>query len=190
MKKFLLIMCCSILFSVANAGEFKLALVNADQLFQQYYKTKIVDASLKQQMQVYKAWLTKLKKSHAKLQSEFKLLRDDAQNIALDAAERERKRLAAIRKYQQVREKKVEIDQYSTEKVQQLKKLEAKKRQDILNDIKKAIAARAALAGYTLVIDRSGKTLNGISSVLYYKADMDITQEILQDLNRGHQKKK
>jgi outer membrane protein len=189
MKKFLLIMFFAVSLTVAQAGELKIAVVNADQLFQKYYKTKIVDASLKQQMQVYKAWLKKLNSSNAKLQEEFKILRDDAQNIALDTKERERKRLEAMRKYQQIREKKVEIEQYSAEKMRQFKQLEEKKRMDILTDIKKAVSSRAALEGYSLVIDLSGKTLNGISSVLYHKADMDITQVILKDLNRGRQGK-
>ena len=175
--------------STIMASELKIAVVDADLLFQKYYKTKIVDASLKQQMQVYKAWLKKLNSSQVKLQGEFKILRDDAQNIALDAAERERKRLKAMRKYQQMREKKVEIEQYSSEKMRQFKQLEAKKRLNILNDIKKAVASRAVMEGYTLVIDRSGKTLNGISSILYHQASMDITQVILKDLNRGREKK-
>lgn len=190
MKKILLIMCLTVSFAMAYGGELKIAVVDADQIFQKYYKTKIVDASLKQQMQVFKAWLKKLNGSLLKLQEEFKLLRDDAQNIAIDAVERERKRLEAMRKYQQMREKKVEIEQYNAEQMQRFKKLEAKKRNDILNEIKKAIASRAALEGYTLVIDRSGKTLNGISSILYHKADMDITKVILKDLNRGREPKK
>jgi outer membrane protein len=189
MKKLLLIAFFIASLAMVHGGELKIAVVDADMIFQKYYKTKIVDASLKQQMQVFKAWLKKLNSSQAKLQEEFKLLRDDAQNIALDVAERERKRLDAMRKYHQIREKKVEIEQYSAEKMQQFKKLEEKKRRDILNDIKKAVSSRAALEGYTLVIDRSGKTLNGISSVLYHKASLDITQVILRDLNRGREKK-
>jgi len=189
MKTLLLIMLFTTSMAMTMAGELKIAVVDADQLFQKYYKTKIVDASLKQQMQVYKAWLKKLNRSQEKLQGEFKILRDDAQNIALDAKERERKRLEAMRKYQQMREKKVEIEQYNAEKMRQFKQLEAKKRLDILNDIKKAVTSRAAIEGYILVIDRSGKTLNGISSILYHKADMDITQVILKDLNRGREKK-
>jgi Skp family chaperone for outer membrane proteins len=70
--------------------------------------------------------------------------------------------------------------------MQQFKKLEAKKRQEILRNIQKAIASRAELEGYSLVLDHSGKTLNGISAVLFYKPHMDITEEIIKDLNRGH----
>ena len=190
MKKIFVILISIVLFNIVQAGNVKIAVIDADQVFKKYYKTKIVEASLMQQMQVYKAWLKKLAKSYQQLRDEYKVLLDDTQNIALSRDERERKRVAAMQKMRQIQEKKAEIAQYTKEKTAQMKQLEAKKRHDILEDIKKVIASRAALEGYSIVIDRSGVTMNGISSVLYYKDNMDITAKIIQDLNRGHSKKK
>ncbi len=189
MKKFILIMFCSIVFNVVQAGNIKIAVIDADQVFKKYYKTKIVQASLMQQMQVYKAWLKKLAKSYQQLKGEYKILLDETQNIALSKEEREQKRVIAMRKMRQLEEKKAEIEQYNKDKMAQMKQLEAKKRSNILNDIRKVIASRAALEGYSLVIDRSGRTMNAISSVLYYKDNMDITATVIQDLNRGHEKR-
>jgi Skp family chaperone for outer membrane proteins len=190
MKKIILFAAGMLLSFGLFAGEMKIAVVDVDMLFQKYYKTKIVDATLKQQMQVYQAWLKKLNDSMVKLQQEFNLLRDDSQNIALSAAEREHKRLEAEKKYRQMKEKRAEIEQYSMDKSRQYKQVEENKRKEIIEEIQKTIAARAALEGYTLVLDKSGKTFNGISGVIYYKPSMDITEDILKELNRGHDKKK
>ena len=62
---------------------FKIAVVDMEKVFQNYYKTKIADANLKKQAETYRNYLTSLSDSNLKLREEFKELRDDSQNIAL-----------------------------------------------------------------------------------------------------------
>ena len=69
---------------------------------------------------------------------------------------------------------------------QQYKQLETQKRDDILAEITKEVKRRATLEGYTLVVDKSGKTLNGIPSIIYYSSTADITEPVLTELNRGN----
>jgi outer membrane protein len=167
------------------AAEVKVAVVDMDKIFQNYYKTKIADSTLKQQADIYKAWVKKLNDSLVKLEEEFKVVRDASQNIALSTAEREAKRFEAQKKYRETREKQVEIEQYTVEKTQQYKQLETQKRNDILIEITEEIKRRAALEGFTLVLDKSGKTLNGIPAVVYSAPAYDITEPVLAELNRG-----
>jgi len=157
-----------------------------DQVFQNYYKTKIADSTLKQQAEIYKAWIKKLNESLTKLEEEFKVVRDASQNIALSASERETKRFEAQKKYREIREKQVELEQYTSEKTQQYKQLETQKRDDILAEIAKEVKRRATLEGYTLVLDKSGKTLNGIPSIIYSSPTADITDPVITELNRGN----
>ena len=79
----------------AYAQGSKIAVADMEKIFKEYYKTKIADANLKKQAEVFKEYAEKLNDSLVKLQDEFKKLRDDAQNIALSDVERENKRLAA-----------------------------------------------------------------------------------------------
>ncbi len=186
MKK--IVMCFTLLMMLcpAYAVETKIAVLDMDQIFQNYYKTKIADSTLKQQAEIYKAWIKKLNESLKKLEEEFKIVRDASQNIAISAAEREAKRFEAQKKYREIREKQVELEQYTAEKTQQYKQLETQKRDDILVEITKEVKRRATLEGYTLVIDKSGKTLNGITSIIYSSPTSDITEPVITELNRGN----
>jgi outer membrane protein len=171
-------------FSV-HAGDTKIAVINMDLVFQKYYKTKLVDSSLKKQAELYKVWTRKLKDSLVKMQQEFNVLRDASQNIALSSGERDRKTFEAQKKFLQMKEKKAELDNYLKRKGQQFKQLEQMKREEIITDIKGAVARKCSLEGYTLVLDSSGKTLNGISAVVYVNSAYDLTTDVLKDLNRG-----
>ncbi|MEI8245555.1 MAG: OmpH family outer membrane protein [Lentisphaerota bacterium] len=186
MKKIALCLVLSALFCNIYAGETKIAVLDMDQIFQGYYKTKIADSTLKQQAEIYKSWIKKLNESLTKLEEEFKVVRDASQNIAISASERETKRFEAQKKYREIREKQVELEQYTAEKTQQYKQLETQKRDDILAEITKEVKRRATLEGYTLVVDKSGKTLNGIPSIIYFSSTADITEPVLAELNRGN----
>jgi len=120
-----------------------------------------------------------------KLEEQFKILRNDSQNIALSETDRETKRFEAQKKYREFQEKKLELEQYSQEKSLQLKELETKKREEILKEINQEVKRRATLDGYSLVLDASGKTLNAIPTIIYFQSSMDITETVLRDLNRG-----
>jgi len=173
----------------AGAGELKIAVVDMEKIFQDYYKTKISDANLKRQAEVFKDYSDKLNDSLQKLQDEFKNLRDASQNIALTEAERENRRLSAQDKYRQVTAKESELRQYNREKQKQLREDFEKMRADIIEEIKKTVKERCALEGYALVLDKSGMTLNNIPAVIYFNPAMDITEGIIKEMNRGHEEK-
>ncbi len=168
----------------------KVALVDMEKLFQNYYKTKISDADLKKQAEIFKDYSNKLNDSLLKLQDEFKEVRDASQNIALSEAERENKRISAQDKYRQLKEKENEVKQYNAEKQNQLKDKYEELRNSLLKEISETIRKYCQPQGITLVIDSSGKTLNNIPSVIYRVPELDITDVILKEINKAVEDKK
>ena len=61
-----------------------------------------------------------------------------------------------------------------------------KMRGDIIKDIQKAAQNIAVIEGYTLVLDKSEDPLRGISFVIYAQPNLDITERVIQNLNRGY----
>lgn len=174
------------LVAVASAAaELKIAVVEMDMLFQEYYKTKQTDAVLRQKQGIYQAWAKKLGESRLKLEEEFKILRDAAQNIALSGSEREKKRLAAQQKYQEYKKKEAELEQYVQQKSTEYKTLVTKMHKQLLDEIYNEIKSYAVLKGYSFVLDKSGQTLNSIPAIIYSSPQFDITAEVLKILNRG-----
>jgi Skp family chaperone for outer membrane proteins len=165
-RRILLIATIGMLPLIVSAEDIKFGVVDMEQLFRDYYKTKIANGRLKKQAETYKEYSDKLASSQLQLTEEFKALRDASQNIAFTATQRESKRLAAQDKYRQLKAKEVEFEQYGREKRIQLRDQEAKMRQDILTEIRKTIAKYAKANKFTIVIDSSGKTQNNISAVI------------------------
>lgn len=170
---------------VSAAAPLKIAVVDMDMLFQEYYKTKQTDGVLRQKQGIYQAWAKKLGESRLKLEEEFKILRDAAQNIALSSSEREKKRLAAQKKYQEYKKKEAELEQYVQQKSNEYKTLVTKMHKQLLDEIYTEIKRYSVLKGYNFVFDKSGKTLNSIPAIIYSSPQHDITNEILKKLNRG-----
>ena len=184
-KKLILVLSIVCLAVSAFAAEVKIAVVDMDRVFKEYYKTKQTDVLLQQKQSIYQGWAKKLGDSRLKLEEEFKILRDAAQNIALSNAEREKKRLAAQEKYQQFKKKEAELEQYVQQKSREYKRLLAKMHKTLLEEIFTEIKRYAVLKGYHFVLDKSGKTLNTIPVVIYSSPQFDISDAILKKLNRG-----
>ena len=172
-------------FFVLEAAEMKIAVVDMEVIFQGYYKTKLSDKRLKEQAKIFKEYAVKLNSSFVKLQKEFKALRDASQNVVLTEAERENNRLAAKDKYRQMKEKEFELREYNKEKQLQLRQKYNKMREKLLGEIKKAVKKYSVLSNYLLVLDKSGKTLNGIPFIVYNRPSIDLTKDILAELNKG-----
>lgn len=163
----------------------KIGVVDMDKLFKGYYKTKLSNAKLKKQADVFKRYAENLAESQLKLREEFVALRDASLNVAYSETQRESKRMAAQDKYRQLKDKENEIERYKREKRIQMRNQEIKLRKSILLEIRQAIVKYAKKHGFTLVLDASGRTLNDIPSVLYFKTEVDFTDEILAIINKG-----
>ena len=168
MKKWLLMLACAFCAVSLSAAEMKIAVIDMGRVFQEYSKTKINEAKLKKQAEIFKDYSTRLSDQLKKLQEEFKDLRDASQNMAFTAAERENRRLNAADKYAQVTAKEKELRDYNREKV---------------------VAAKCVTEGYMLVLDKSGKTLNNIPTVIYHNPILDITTPVIKTLNMGFNEK-
>jgi Skp family chaperone for outer membrane proteins len=188
MRKKLLVLCLFSLTLLAAAGE-KIAVVDMDKLFREYYKTKIVEANLKRQADIYKEYALKLQEEIKRLQAEFIELRDASLNVVLTDATRESKRLAAMDKYKVLTAKEGELQDYNREKQAQMRDDQESQRAKILQDIQTVVKNQAVLAGYKMVLDKKSVSLTGLPVVVYSESSADITDSVLKELNTGHNKK-
>jgi outer membrane protein len=165
----------------------KIGVVNMENLFTNYYKTKLADAKIKNQTEIYRKYLASLNDSKNKLQQEFVELRDASQNIAYSDIERENKRIEAQNKYRQLQAKNAEIQQYNEQKKQQLFGEYEKIRGKLIGEIEVVVKNIAKRENFTVIYDSSGNTMNNISVVVYYNSDIDITAKVSKELNLGNE---
>lgn len=191
MKKFFLLLTLSAgVFCSLFAGESKIAVVNLEKVFREYYKSKIAEDMIRRQTGIYQNYLERLVKELKDIQSKAANARADALNIGLSATERAKAEKTAAEAIRKVSEKRAEIELYRSGRAKDVQKIEEEKRTEIMNDIKAELKKRAAAGGYSYVLDSSGKTTNNQSAVLIYPEAHDITKEVISNLNRRASNKK
>ena len=172
-------------FTTSLVADQKIVTVDMDKVFNSYYKTKIENTRIKKQTDIYREYLVRLNKSREKLQQEFVRLRDTSQNIAYSDAERENSRISAENKYRQLQAKDVEIQQYNQEKREKLIEEFRKIKEGLVKEIGKVIKSIGIREKYTLILDTSGDSLNTIPTVIYHDKYLEITDEVIKQLNLG-----
>ena len=172
----------------ARAAELKIAVIDMQKTFQEYEKTKTIEIKLNQQMEVFKEYSSQLNQQYQNLRKQYESARDDSQNIALSSAERENKRQKAQQLYESLKLKEQEMTSYTESRKTQIRDMYTKLRGEVVDEIKKAVHNKAVLEGYTIVLDQSGESLNDVGIVIYVQPGLDITDSIIQDLNRGYRK--
>ena len=171
-----------------HAAEVKIAAVDIKKVFDEYEKTKTVEIKLNQQAEVFREYSAQLEQQYKNIRKQYEDARDDSQNIAYSAAERENKRLKAQQLYESLMLKEQELKSYRDSRQTQIRDMSAKLRDEVIEEIRRAVHNKAVLEGYTIVLDKSGKSMSDVGFVIYVQPNLDITESIIQDLNRGYRK--
>ena len=190
MKRILaaLVLALTLAAAGARAAVLKIAVIDMQKAFHEYEKTKTIEIKLNQQMEVFKEYSSQLNQQYQNLRKQYESARDDSQNIAYSAAERENRRQKAQQLYESLKLKEQEMTSYTESRKTQIRDMYTKLRGEVVDEIRKAVHNKAVLEGYTIVLDQSGESLNDVGFVIYVQPGLDITDEIIQDLNRGYRK--
>ena len=171
---------------VAAEQKVCICVVDMEKIFTNYYKTKLEDAKIKKQTDVFKDYIKTMSEARGKIEAKYIELRDASQNIGVSDVERENKRIEAQDKYRELQAKDVEIQQYSQQKRQFLVNEYERIRKELIKEITTVIQSRAKREGYTFVFDLSGNSMNNISTIVYYDQAKDITDAVLKEVNLGN----
>lgn len=176
--------------STKSTGSFpiRIAVVDIQKVFQEYEKTKSLEIKLNQQHEVFREYSNQLEAQLLKLKKDYDTALADSQNIAYASAERESKRLKVAELKDALARKDQEIKSYVENRVLQLREMRENLRRDVIGDIQKTVHNIAVLEGYTLVLDKSGKALSDTDFILYVQPNLEITESVIQNLNRGYRK--
>lgn len=188
MKKWATLSVLLCLFSclTLSAQQQKIAVVDMQQVFSGYDKTKAIELQLNQQMELYKEYAGKLVQEYQTLRKEFETLREGALNVSLSNAERENRKMRAMEKGEEMKRKEAELKEYNQSRQKQLKERYDKLRNDVIAEIRQVVMNKCILNGWTLVLDKSGASLNDMPLVIYSSPAIDLTKEVLGELNRAY----
>lgn len=186
-KKLAVLAGCAILSGLTlevRGAETQIVFVNMDRAFTEFYKTKLADEQLKKQAEEFNEERKKLTAEFEKLQGQFNILRDEAQNTALSEDARAAKRSAAEEKLIETRDMETRIRRFDEARQKQLEDQTRRMRKRIVDEIRQVIQTHARTEGLSTVIDSSGQSFNGVELVLYQDVRSDITDAIVEQLNK------
>jgi len=172
--------------SVPALAQTKIATVDLHKLFDGYWKTKQVQTVLNDRKTQLDNDDKSMRDDYKKGSDEYQKLLAEANDQALSADQRDKRKQAAADKLKQLQDSKTAVEQYERQAQMTLSEQTQRMRDNILSEIKAAVAAQAKAAGYSLVIDAAGETANApTTAVVYSSGENDLTDAVLKRLNAG-----
>jgi Skp family chaperone for outer membrane proteins len=172
---------------VSAQAQSSTAYINMEKVFENFYKTKRSEASLKKQEAVYKERADTAIQELEALKEKYNQLRKEADSVALSDEAKERKLEGAKAVEMQLRDKDRDLQKYFADKKREMQADYMKSRNFIVKEILQFVRTYADTNGYDVVLDVSGMTQNYLPVILKYPKDKEITDIILQEINRGHE---
>ena len=173
------------LMSLPAWGQGRLATIDMRKVFDNYWKTKQADAALKDRAadieKEHKSMLDDWKKA----KEDYQALLTEANNQTLSLEERDKRKKTAEDKFKQIKDSEDAIQQYERQARTTLDEQKKRMRDSILEEIRTTINGKAKSAGYALVFDTVGESINNTPVVLYSNNENDITEAVLSQLNAG-----
>ncbi len=182
------------LLAVALAGVFAIAaqaqpapkiyVVDMAKLYDAHYKTEEQNAKLKGDQQKAEDELQKLNAEGNSLVEQFKKLEEQVNNPTLSADAKTKTQQDLQAKGQEIQRKQAEVNQFRGNTQRQLQTRINNFKQMLLEEISKIAVETAKKKGATLLVDKSGPTLIGLPSLLYFDPAYDVTEDVSKEINK------
>ena len=136
-------------------GAERIAVVDLDKVFREYYKSRIAEETIRAQNESYRGYLVQLNDRREKLAEEARVAAFNSRNMALAPEEMRRARAAAARAEAALKALESELASYQENMVKSLRELERTKRAEILEDIRKSVRRRCGGGSWVSVMGRA-----------------------------------
>ena len=167
----------------AGAAEQKIAIIDLQSVFTNFFKTKIADAAIRDEATALDKDRKTLTDQYQKLTEDYKKALEDASNQAISADERDKRKKAAEGKLIDINDLEQQIKQFDRTARGNLEEKQRMARDKILIQIRSVVTTRAQAGKYTLVLDTAGEGLSRTPVVFFNNGEHDITSEVLKALN-------
>ena len=164
-------------------AEQKIAIIDLKKIFDEFYKTKIADAAIKEEAASLDKSRKELTDQYQKLADDYKKALEDANNQAISFEEREKRKKAAEGKLIEINDVEQSIKQFDRTAKSNLGEKQTIARQKILKEIQTIVNNKAKAGGYALVLDAAAEAASGTTVVAYTNGQDDLTLAVLKELN-------
>lgn len=164
-------------------GQSRIATIDLGKVFDNYWKTKQAQSIIKERRADIEKEYNNMVQDRKTAREEYDKLMAEANDPAVSAEEREKRKRAAEDKLKYLRDQEEVMQQYQRQAAVTIDEQTKRLRDNILSEIRTIVNARAKSAAYSFVIDIAAETINRTPFVLYNSNEHDLTQDVLKELN-------
>jgi len=186
MKKFLLLITATALLlpAASYAQGFKVGTVDMNRAFKEYNKTKDSEKKINEAKDAAKKEYDDRAENYKKALDEINKLNQQLDSPALSADKKTSMAKERDDKIANIKNMEREINEFRQTRERQLQEQAMRMRENIIKEISDLIMERVKTAGYDLVFDKSGPSMNGVPVLMYSKDSADFTTDIITALNK------
>jgi Skp family chaperone for outer membrane proteins len=155
------------------------------KIFNGYLKTKTAQSIMDKKKSELIKELKDMAEGLDQARKDYKQLLDQSNDQAISADERDKRKASATEKSRDVSSRQVAFEQYQRQAETRLADESQRMVSGLVGEIQKAVADKARLGSYTLVVDTASASSTGTPAVLYADPATDITPSVLAQLNAG-----
>jgi outer membrane protein len=162
----------------------KILVVDLAKLFDSHYKTQEQQAKLQADEAKAKDQLDQITKEFNALVEQYKELDEQTKNPTATAEAKAKAQADAQKKMDEIRQKQSEQQSFVQSTRNSLQQRFQTFKTLMLEELTKSAVEIAKKHGATFLFDKSGPSMVGISNVLYYDPTLDITDEVMAEINK------
>jgi outer membrane protein len=162
----------------------KILVVDLAKLFDNHWKTQEQQAKLNADQAKAQDQLAQITKDGNALVEQFKELDEQSKNPTATAEAKAKAQADAQKKYDEIQQKRQEQNSFVQNTSNTLKQRFQTFKTLMIEEITKTATDIAKKQGATILLDKSGPTLVGVSNILYSDPSLDITDEVAAELNK------
>lgn len=163
----------------------KILVVDMAKLLDSHYKTEEQNVKLRGDEQKAQEQIEELNQEGNVLVEEYKASVEKAKNPALSSDAKTKAESEAQSKLEEIQKKQNQVQSFRNQTQRAFQQRIKTFRDLMLEEIGKIATDIAKKKGATLLLDKSGPSLIGISSIVYYDEAYDITEEVLKEINKS-----
>ena len=173
------------LLSSSASAQIRVGTVDLGKVFTNYWKFKQASTALDDRKAEMEKSEKDLMDTWQTAKDDYQKLLADANNQAVSADEREKRKNAAEDKLKDVKDAEDNLRQFDTRARATLSEQSARMRDNLVTQIRKAVNSVALEGRFTLVLDTTPQATSNVPLVLYSNGENDLTEAVLKLLNAG-----
>lgn len=163
----------------------KIAVVDMAKLFDNHYETQAEKTKLDEASQKAQTEIDQMNKDGNALVAQYKDLDEQSKNPAANTDAKSKATADAQKKGQEIQAKMNDINTFANNAKATIQQRIQTFRNMMMEEISKVVVVVAKRHDATLVIDKSGPSLLGMSPVIYFDSSYDITDEVMTEINKS-----